>query len=133
MIGALSMDGIEAMMTVRGGTTAAVFLEFLDKHLVPRLHPGDVVVLDNLAAHHARGVRERIEAAGARLLYQPPYSPDLNPIELAWSKVKSGLRSLGARTVELLLAAIHLVVGSITPKDAAGWFKHCGILSAQSA
>lgn len=128
MIAALSIDGIEAVMTVQGGTTAPVFLRFIDEHLAPKLRSGDVVVMDNLGAHHANGVRERIEAAGARLLYQPPYSPDLNPIELAWSKIKTALRAAGARTVEMLVAAIHFIVRFITPMDAAGWFKHSGVL-----
>lgn len=128
MIGALSIDGIEAVMTVQGGTTAPVFLKFIDEHLAPKLRPGDVIVMDNLGAHHAKGVRERIEATGARVLYQPPYSPDLNPIELAWSKIKTALRAAGARTVEMLIAAINFIVRSITPKDAAGWFKHSGAL-----
>lgn len=128
MLAALSIDGIEALMTVEGGTSAPVFLKFLDEHLVPKLRPGDVVVMDNLGAHHAHGVRERIEAAGARVLYQPPYSPDLNPIEHAWSKIKTALRAVGARTVDLLIAAIAFVITLITPKDAAGWFKHCGVL-----
>ena len=127
MLAALSIDGIEAMMTVQGGTTAPVFLKFLDEHLVPRLRSGDVVVMDNLGAHHAHGVRERIEAVGARVLYQPPYSPDLNPIELAWSKIKTALRAAGARTVEMLIAAIAFVVRFVTPRDAAGWFKHSGV------
>ncbi|MCY0987993.1 IS630 family transposase [Nannocystis sp. ILAH1] len=119
MLGALSIDGIEAMMTVEGGTTAKVFLEFLDQHLAPKLRPGDIVVMDNLGAHHASGVRERIEARGAQVVYQPPYSPDLNPIELAWSKIKAALRGLGARTVPLLKAAICAVSGFVTPADAA--------------
>ena len=133
MIAALSIDGLETMMTVQGGTNARVFLRFIDEHLVPRLRPGDVVVLDNLGAHHAHGVRERIEAAGAKLVYQPRYSPDLNPIELAWSKIKSKLRAIGPRTIEALLAAIYFVLGMITAKDAAGWFKHAGVLQPQPA
>ncbi|SFE46812.1 DDE superfamily endonuclease [Nannocystis exedens] len=91
MLGALSIDGIEAMMAVECGTTAKVFLEFIDEHLAPKLRPGDIVVMDNPGAHHATGVRERIEARGAKVVYQPPYSPDLNPIELAWSKIKAAL------------------------------------------
>lgn len=131
MLGALSIDGIEAMMTVEGGTTAPVFLKFLDDYLVPRLRPGDVVVMDNLGAHHAKGVRERIEACGASIVYQPPYSPDLNPIEHAWSKIKALLRALGARTVALLMAAVVHAASFITPSDAAGWFKHCRVFPAQ--
>ncbi|WP_245913950.1 IS630 family transposase [Nannocystis exedens] len=131
MLGALSIDGIEAMMTVEGGTTAKVFLEFIDKHLAPKLRPGDIVVMDNLGAHHATGVRERIEARDATVVYQPPYSPDLNPIELAWSKIKTALRGLGARTGPLLKAAISAVAALVTPTDAAGWFKHCGVSTPQ--
>lgn len=133
MLGALSIDGIEAMMTVEGGTTAAVFIKFLDEHLVPRLRPGDVVVMDNLGAHYATGVRERIEACGAEVLYQPPYSPDLNPIEPAWSKIKTTLRSFGARTVTLLRKAVLLAASLVMPEDAVGWFKHCGVFAAQPA
>lgn len=131
MLGALSIDGIEAMMTVQGGTTAAVFLQFIDEHLGPRLLPGDVVVMDNLGAHYATGVRERIEARGATLLYQPPYSPDLNPIEPAWSKIKSILRKFGVRTISMLKQAITFAADQITPRDAVGWFKHCHVAKAQ--
>lgn len=133
MLGALSIDGLEAMMTVEGGTTAKVFLQFIDEHLAPRLKEGDVVVMDNLGAHHANGVRERIEARGAAVVFQPPYSPDLNPIEHAWSKIKTELRTLGARTVASLMSAIDLVASYVTPDDAAGWFKHCNVLKAQPA
>lgn len=107
-----------------------MFLQFIDEELAPKLRPGDVVILDNPRAHYAAGVRERIEATGARLLYQPPYSPDLNPIELAWSKIKSALRALGQRSIALLTLAIYFVARNISPKDAAGWFKHSGVLRA---
>lgn len=131
MLGALSLDGIEALMTVEGGTTASVFLQFVNEHLAPKLRPGDIVVMDNLGAHYATGVRERIEACGATLLYQPPYSPDLNPIEPAWSKIKSILRKFGARTVSMLKKAITFAAKQVTPADAAGWFKHCRVDQAQ--
>lgn len=133
LLGALSIDGVEAMMTVEGGTTAEVFLKFIDEHLAPRLKEGDVVVMDNLGAHHANGVHERIEARGAGVVFQPPYSPDLNPIEHAWSKIKTELRTLGARTVATLMSAIGLVASYVTPDDAAGWFKHCNVIKAQPA
>lgn len=133
MLGALSIDGIEAMMTVQGGTTADVFRAFVDQHLAPRLMPGDVVIMDNLGAHHATGIRERIEARGATVIFQPPYSPDLNPIEHAWSKIKANLRALGTRTVAMLMSAIGLVASYVTPADAAGWFKHCNVIKAQPA
>ncbi|GEN11819.1 DDE superfamily endonuclease [Myxococcus fulvus] len=85
-IGALTLDGVEALMTVEGGTSSAVFLCFVNDYLVPNLRQDDLVVMDNLGAHHATGVKKAIRAAGADVLYLPPYRPDLNPIELYWSK-----------------------------------------------
>lgn len=126
MLGALTLEGLEAMMTIEGGTSGAVFLRFVREHLVPILRPGDLVVMDNLGAHHATGVRTAIQAAGADVLYMPPYSPDLNPIELCWSKVKAALRKIGARTVKALTAAVALASHAVTPRDAEGWFIHCG-------
>jgi transposase len=126
MLGALSLGGLKALMTKQGGTNRATFLEFLGEHLVPTLTAGDVVVMDNLGAHHASGVREMLEAAGARVLYMPPYSPDLNPIELCWSKLKGILKALGARTVAVLRDTIEVAADLITPEDASGWFAHCG-------
>lgn len=127
MIGALAVDGIKALMLVRGGTTAIVFRRFVHEHLAPQLHKGDLVVLDNLAAHHAGGVREAVEARGATLVFQPPYSPDLNPIELAWSKVKTLVRATAARTVPRLSSAIRRACRAISTSDAAAWFRHCGV------
>lgn len=126
MIGALSLDGVEALMTTVGGTSGAVFLTFVKQHLVPVLLPGDIVVMDNLGAHHATGVKEAIRAAGADVLYLPPYSPDLNPIECCWSKVKALLKKAGARTVTTLVEAIRAAVAAVSPRDAEGWFIHCG-------
>lgn len=126
ILGALTLDGLEAMMTVEGGTSGAVFLTFVREHLAPILRPGDLVVMDNLGAHHATGVRQAIEAAGAGVLYMPPYSPDLNPIELCWSKLKSVLRRIGARTVKTLRQAVTLATQTITQRDTEGWFIHCG-------
>ena len=94
--------------------------------LVPKLWPGAVVVLDNLSAHKAKAVRALIEAAGARLLYLPPYSPDFNPIELAWSKLKGHLRRSAARTTETLYAAIEEGLQTLSAANAYGWFRHCG-------
>lgn len=131
MLGALGLDGLRALMTKQGGTDRAAFLAFLDEHLVPVLKPGDVVVMDNLGAHHAGGVRERIEAAGAKVIYMPPYSPDLNPIELCWSKLKATLKALGARTVATLREMIEVAADFILAQDAAGWFAHCGYPSNQ--
>lgn len=124
MLGALTLTGVTAMMTVEGGTTAEVFKRFLAEHLVPTLRPGQVVVMDNLGAHRAIGVRAMVEAVGARIIYMPPYSPDLNPIEECWSKVKNALRSLAARTVTALKGAVETAAALVTPQDAEGWFCH---------
>lgn len=126
MIGALTVEGVEALMTIEGGTSADVFSLFVREHLLPILRRGDLVVMDNLGAHHATGIREMIERAGANVLYMPPYSPDLNPIELCWSKLKQILKSLGARTVPKLRQAIAQAIARITPEDAWAWFSHCG-------
>ena len=113
-------------MCFEGTLTGAVFLQFLDEFLVPVLKPGQIVILDNAKAHKVEGVRERIEGAGARVLYLPPYSPDLNPIEMAWSKVKQFLRKAQARTVEALYEAIAQALQTLSPSDAKGFFKHVG-------
>jgi transposase len=126
MLGALGLGGVQALMTKLGGTNRATFLEFLTDHLIPTLKPGNVVVLDNLGAHHATGVRALIESVGARVLYLPAYSPDLNPIELCWSKLKSTLKALGARTVATLRDVIEAAADFISPDDARAWFAHCG-------
>lgn len=126
MTGALTLDGVEALMTVEGGTSGAVFLCFVNDYLVPNLRQGDLVVMDNLGAHHATGVKEAIRAAGADVLYLPPYSPDLNPIELCCSKVKALLRKLAAPTVSTLKVAVQEAAEAITHRDAEGWFIHCG-------
>ncbi len=123
MLAALSLGGVRAMMTI----DAEVFRAFLEFVLCPRLAPGDVVVLDNLSAHKVAGVRELVEARGARLLYLPPYSPDLNPIEMAWSKLKALLRAAKARTDQALQEAISTLLPQITSADAQAWFRHCGI------
>lgn len=126
MLAALTTRGLRAPMTIPEATDGDIFLAYVDEVLCPELRPGDVVVLDNLSAHKVTGVRERIEAAGARLLYLPPYSPDLNPIEQAWSKIKQVLRSLKARTPETLENAVAEALKTITPENALAWFAHCG-------
>ena len=96
ILGAISTRGMIATMTIEAATDREIFLAYLDEVLCPKLRPGDVVVMDNLSSHKVQGVRERIEAAGAQLLYLPPYSPDLNPIEKAWAKLKQLLGGQGA-------------------------------------
>lgn len=123
ILGALSTRGIVAAMSVAEPTDTDIFLAYLDRCLCPALRPGDVVVMDTLSAHKADGVRERIEAAGAELLYLPPYSPDLNPMEKAWSKLKALLRATRARTAEALDQAITELLPQITPDNAQAWFR----------
>jgi len=126
MISAIRTAGPFAAALVSGATDGDVFLAYVEHALVPELRPGDVVILDNLQPHKATGVRERIEGVGARLLYLPPYSPDFNPIENMWSKVKQHLRSAAARTFEALQAAVWTALDRVTPSDCAGYFRHCG-------
>lgn len=123
ILGAMSPRGMVATMTIEEPTDADIFLAYLDRVLCPQLWSGCVVVMDNLSSHKVRGVRERIEAAGAELLYLPPYSPDLNPIEKAWSKLKWLLRSTKARTAEALDQAIADLLPQITPHNAQAWFR----------
>ena len=126
ILGAMSTRGMIATMTIEEATDTEIFLAYLDHVLCPQLRPGDVVVMDNLSSHKVKGVRERIEAAGAELLYLPPYSPDLNPIEKAWSKLKLLLRSTKARTKDVLDQAITDLLPQITPDNAQAWFLHSG-------
>lgn len=126
MLGCLSLSGISAPMTISGAVDGLVFLAYVEQVLVPTLAPGDVVVMDNLSAHKAKRVRELIEGCGAKLIYLPPYSPDLNPIEKCWSKIKTYLRAAKARTREALKKALAEVLQLITEEDAAGWFSSCG-------
>jgi transposase len=126
MIGALSCRGLEAMMTVDGASDGGVFRAYVRQVLSPTLEPGDIVVMDNLGAHKVSGIREAIERCGATLLYLPPYSPDLSPIEPCWSKLKTALRAVGARTRHRLERAISQALATICEADAVAWFAHCG-------
>ena len=114
ILGAISTRGMIATMTIEEPTDADIFLAYLDHVLCPKLRPGDVVVMDNLSAHKIDGVRASIETTGAEMLYLPPYSPDLNPIEKAWSKLKTLLRSVKARTKEALDEALPLAATTHT-------------------
>lgn len=104
----------------------AAFEVYVAQVLVPTLNPGDVVFMDNLSFHKAPHIRTLIESVGALLEFLPPYSPDLNPIELCWAKIKTALRAAKARTFEALLEALDEAFGSITKTDAKAWFAHCG-------
>jgi len=127
ILSALSLGGLLATMTIEQATDGDIFLAYLEQVLGPKLRPGDVVVMDNLSAHKVAGVEQLIQAAGAELLYLPPYSPDLNPIEKAWAKLKQLLRSAKARTAEALEQAIAELLPQITPENAQAWFRHSGI------
>lgn len=126
LIAALCTGGIKCSTVVDGAVNADVFEAFVKQVLVPQLRPGDVVVLDNLSSHKRAGIRELIEAAGATLLFLPPYSPDLNPIEMIFSKIKQLLRSMACRTREALWNAMQSVLNKVRASDAANCFSHCG-------
>ena len=128
ILGALCITGIVSVMTVEGATDSEVFCAFLEHVLGPKLKPGDVLVLDNVGAHRTADVRRLVEKMGAKVLFLPPYSPDLNPIEECWSKVKSLLRKFGPRTREDLDFALAGACSSVTPGDARGWITHSGYL-----
>lgn len=126
IIGALTLDGLNAVMTIPAATSGLVFKTYVEKVLGPTLRAGQVVIMDNLSAHKVLGIKEAIESFGARLVYLPPYSPDLNPIEKAWSKLKDFLRSVGARRLDTLSVAVGDAMRTITPGNARGWFSSCG-------
>jgi transposase len=126
VLAALDSRGMRAALLVPGATDRDVFLSFLRQVLGPQLKPGTMVVMDNLAAHKGIDVAEALQQRGAQLCYLPPYSPDYNPIELAWSKVKTFLRGIGARTRRKLSRSLHLALTQITRQDAEAWFRHCG-------
>ena len=128
VLGALSLDGIIAAMTVDGSSDTQVFFTYVQTVVVPNLRPGQVVMMDNLSSHHNDRLQTAIEAVGATLEYLPPYSPDFSPIEKCWSKLKEILRAKAARTRDTLDAAITTAFTMITPQDARGWFAHCGYL-----
>ena len=127
LIASMSLSGMGEAMCVEGATDAEAFEVYVEHFLAPTLKGGQLlVVLDNLGAHKPRRIRELIEQRGAELVFLPSYSPDLNPIEEAFSKIKNVLRKLGARTHEALIEAISEALSGITPGDAVGWFDHCG-------
>lgn len=126
MVGALSLYGIGAVMTVEGATDTEVLLAPVEHVLAPTLQPGEIVVMDNLRAHNVDGAQHATEGRGARLLYWPPYAPDLSPLEPCWSKLKTALRSAKARTREALDTAIRHAFTTVTTSDARSWFSSCG-------
>ena len=125
-VGGLTLAGVVAPMTLDGAMTGAAFLAYVEQVLAPTLRRGDVVVMDNLPAHKPIAIRETIEATGATMLFLPPYSPDFNPIELAFAKIKALLRKAAARTIPKLWDAIRDAIDAVTPNDARSFFTACG-------
>jgi len=126
LLASLSLQGMGAAMILEGATDALAFEIYVEQMLAPSLEPGQIVVMDNLSSHIGPAVREAIQARGCRLLFLPAYSPDLSPIEEAFSKLKAFLRRVGARTRQDLYQALSQALEVITPQDALGWFTHCG-------
>lgn len=126
MISSIRLDGTTECMHLPGAADTAAFVTYIDKVLCPSLREGDIVVMDNLAVHKSPLVEALIKAAGAEIRFLPAYSPDLNPIEKMWSKIKALLRNMEARTPEELDQAISRAFSQITAKDAMGWFASCG-------
>ncbi len=126
LIASMDLYGMGEAVCFSGGTNAAVFEAYVGEFLAPTLSEGQVVVMDNLGAHRPGRIRELIEGRGCELVYLPPYSPDLSPIEEAFSKIKNAVRKAGARTHGALQEAMAGALSEVTPQDAAGWFAHCG-------
>jgi len=131
IIGALEMGGMITTMSVEAATSGTIFAVFLEQVLLPQLRrrkPDAVLVMDNLLSHKTAEVRAVLDRSGFPYRYLPRYSPDLDPIEPAWAKIKSELRRVGARTIDALHEALGPALKSITPQDAAGFFRHCGYI-----
>jgi len=126
LMSAMRLEGVVAPLLLDGPVNAQTFAGYIEENLVPALEPGDILIIDNLPAHKSLRVTEAVEGAGCQLVYLPPYSPDLNPIENMWSKVKAILRTAAARTFDTLVDAVNLALRAITPADCEGYFDHCG-------
>jgi transposase len=126
LLASMDLEGVGSCLAVEGATTATVFEAYVEKVLVPSLKRGQIVVLDNLSAHKSERARKLIEERGCQLLFLPPYSPDFNPIEEAFSKIKGALRKVQARTREALIEALGVAISAVTARDARGFFEHSG-------
>jgi transposase len=126
MIGSIRLDGSVACMTIEAATDTEIFRAYVEHVLCPKLRRGDTVIMDNLSPHKSDPTLRLITEAGAQILFLPAYSPDLNPIEKMWSKIKALLRAAEARTQEALLAASASAIQRVTPQDAINWFASCG-------
>ena len=128
ILSSIQLDGTLRYTTFSGGTTVAKFKRYLETDLLPLLNGNSVLVMDNMKSHHAKAVKDLLDSYGVRYIYLPLYSPDLNPIEKLWSKVKSFLRKFKARTLDALPNAIQCAFQTISPSDCSGWFKFCNYL-----
>jgi len=126
LIAALGVGGVRCSTVVDGAVNGDIFEAFVQQVLTPELRPGDVVVMDNLSSHKRARTRDLIESAGAELVFLPPYSPDMNPIEMVFAKIKQALRTLGCRTRQALWRSMQSVLDTISPNDAANCYRHCG-------
>jgi transposase len=126
VIGALTVEGLKATMEIEGSVNKAVFEAYVEQVLAPELHEGEIVLMDNLGSHLGTKIQEVIESRGAQVIYLPTYSPDFNPIEQCWSKLKSALRAAAARTRASLRRALRRALKTITSQNAKSWFAHAG-------
>jgi transposase len=126
VVAAVGLDGVQAPWLLEGTLNTVGFETYVEQILAPTLQAGDWVVLDNLSVHKCSPVRSAIEASGAQVIFLPPYSPDLNPIELCWAKVKTALRAAKARTWDALVDALASALRAVSPDDIQAWFSHCG-------
>jgi transposase len=126
ILSSLRLDGTTEALVFDGALNGEMFIEYMKNCLGPTLKKGDVVVMDNLSSHKVRGLEEIVNERGAKIEYLPPYSPDLNPVENMWSKIKAQLRQVKERCKDTLIEAVGVALGTITTQDAQGWFRHCG-------
>ena len=127
ILSSIRLDGSTAYTTYQGGTTGDRFVEYLENDLIPTLHEGDIIIMDNMRSHHIKKVADVIQNAKMHLLYLPPYSPDFNPIEKMWSKIKSILRKMKIRSISKLSDAIKDAFTYVVQSDCLGWYRSCGI------
>ena len=127
ILSSIRLNGETAFTTYSGGTTGDRFVEYLEKILIPTLHEGDIVIMDNMRSHHIKKVTEVLQKAKIQSLYLPPYSPDYNPIEKMWSKLKAIMRKMKVRDSTLLPDAVKLAFGYVLRSDCVGWFRSCGV------
>jgi transposase len=128
IVAGIGLRGVIAPLVLNGSLDGVGFDAYIEQFVLPHVEPGDILVFDNLGAHKSLKAKKLIESKGASLLFLPPYSPDLNPIELAWSKLKTALRAEGARTPEALVVAVAAALNEISAENIAAWLKHCGYM-----